>query len=347
MTCSKYRDIDEQRHGAFGVILIELKTHKVVKRLIESSLIGQEFSNDFIIKGSPYYDFYYWSPDSQKFAFVGTHQDKNGLFVLDIETSQVTLLHESPYLYYPVWSPGSTKIMFFDMLQATHWGNNSIYVVNVDGTHLTKLTKKLASYSSFLSEWGKDDNTLYLHSYEFNGSVYNSQHNEIDLETMERIGPHYPSPDPANVVIPSPNHQHELIVRNVDEGIYLKSQDNPEELDVMKYFELVRGSLAIDQFKWSPDSKTIAHYDPKEKAIVLFSVESLTLSVLVKVAQGNPDTPYFIGTFLWLPDGKHIIFVQGSDNHGYEIAISDLSGNVKVLYTAKYPVYIYVEPTIY
>lgn len=338
MTCSMFKQMGEHGYGGFGVILVDLKTHKVIKRLIGSTLIGPEFFDDSGSTGyDPDYEFYYWSPDSKQFAFVGTHEGKSGLFVLDIENSSIKLLYENPNLYYPVWSPGSTKIMFFEMVNSTN-GRNHVYVVNTDGTDLVQVTNDLAYYSSLLSIWGKDDNTVFLNDHEFKG---------INLETMEPTGETLPWPDPANHIISSPNHQYNLTIRNVDEAIYLESKDESQKIDITKYFTVDTTRPSDDQFKWSPDNKTLAHYDPKEKSIVLFSIESLTPAVLAKVAQpetGQSNNNY--GQFLWLPDGKHIIFVQANNGDGYQIAMTDLSGKVKVLYTTKAPVGIHAEPTM-
>ncbi len=340
MTCSMYKQIEEHGYGGFGVILIDLKTHKEIKRLVESTLIGPEFFNDSRSRGyDPVYDFYSWSSDSKQFAFVGTHEGKTGLFVLNIEDSNVTLLFENPNLYYPVWSPGSTKIMFFDMLQQKSWSRNRVYVVNTDGTNLTNMSKDLAYYGALHSFWGNDDNTIFLNYYGFNG---------IDLETMKPNGEILPQPDYANYKIPSPNHQYNLIIRNIDEAIYLESKDDSQRIDITQYFTFETTWPSDSQFQWSPDNKTFAYYNPKEKSIELFSVESLTLSTLTKVAQGETgQSSTFYGRFLWLPDGKHIIFVQANNSGGYQIAITDLSGKVKVLYTAKYPVGIHIEPTVH
>ncbi len=341
LTCGVSKQI-ENGSGKFGIILIDLETHTVSKRLIGSSLIGPGLYYDSrsirVMGYSPHYNgFINWSPDSKNIAFIGTHEGKTGLFVINIENSSVTLLSESQNLYYPIWSPGSKKIMFFDMLQDSHWSRNHVYVVNIDGTHLVKLTKELAYYSSLLSAWGNDENTVYLNDkYGFRG---------INLETMKLNDETLPKPDPANVYTPSPNGQYNLVVRNVYEGAYLESQNGSQSIDVKKYFTLFDSTRPHD-IQWSPDSNTLAHYNPNEGSIVLLSVNNLELTTLVKVNQSSSNqwADNNIGKFSWLPDGKRIVFVQGNGANGFDICITDLSGNIsKITTTVKDFVNLYIE----
>jgi len=97
-------------------------------------------------------------------------------------------------------------------------------------------------------------------------------------------------------------------------------------------------------FQWSPDSKTLAYFDHKENSIALMSVETLAVSQLTKVeVDEKSQWPYYYGNLIWLPDGKQIVFIQGDGSGGFVASVVDLSGNVKTLFTAKYPVGLYAE----
>jgi TolB protein len=76
-----------------------------------------------------------WSPDGQRIAFVSARDGQVGLFVMDADGSNVSLVALETGLNYPTWSPDGTKIAF-GALRNGH----RILVVNADGTGLTELT---------------------------------------------------------------------------------------------------------------------------------------------------------------------------------------------------------------
>lgn len=334
MTCSKYKKIDENNYGFFGIIVIDLNTHKVVKRLVESALIIQAYGDKGTLVNDSDYPYFDWSPNSKQFAFIGTFEGKTGLYNASLENSSAVLLYESQNLLQPKWSPEGNKILFFEVTDTTGYRIDglNVYVVNLDGTHLVKLTEKPGSYSTLLTVWGKDENTVFP----WTGRL---KMEGIDLDTMQPNGETLPSPIIDRDYIPSPDHQFNLSIKNLYEKVFLESNDGSEEIDISKFFNLDRHFLP--DFQWSPDSKTLAYYDPIEKAIVLMSVETLTVSQLVKVAvdeNGEWSDSYVYGEFLWLPDSKQIAFVQGDGSGGFVASLVDLSGNVKTLFTAKYPI---------
>jgi Tol biopolymer transport system component len=323
-----------------GVILIDLKTHDVVKRLAESAVIGKNRSFLFSELSEEYNCATFgWSPNSKQFAFTGTYEGKSGLFVIDIENLSVTLLYEKQNLDVLKWSPEGTKILFFENVNASEPTPDrrfSLYVINLDGTHLVQLTEKPAYFESIVSKWGNDDNTIFLNSWEMKG---------INLDTMQPNGETLPTADLASLVISSPDHQFDLIVNGNSGKVFLESGDISQKTDMSKNFNVdKRGS---PDFQWSPDSKTLAYYGPKEKAILLMSIETLTVSPLVKVAQDDKSqwNEVTYGKYLWLPDSKQIIFTRADGKGGFNVSLVDLLGNVKTLFTAKYPVQLYIEPT--
>ncbi len=91
-----------------------------------------------------------WSPDGRSLVFAdrlapapagyGPQPDPNGygpLYVLDIARARVRRLTRMPASY-PAWSPGGKRIAFAALAAD---GSIDIYLVNLDGSHLLRLTK--------------------------------------------------------------------------------------------------------------------------------------------------------------------------------------------------------------
>jgi Tol biopolymer transport system component len=325
MTCSKFEYKDDKVYGV-GVTLIDLKTHKVVKRLAESAEITiPTFRGTFSPKEDT--SMVGWSPNSKEFAFIGTYDGKSGLFVINIENSSVALLYESPELEYLKWSPGGTKILFFDSMHA-------VYTINLDGTHLTIIEKPESESWGFWryiqqSKWGNDDNTIFLNAGGMIG---------INLDTMLPNGETLPVPEPYAIY--SPDHKFYLQTGNMK--VFLRSEDGSKETVLPNIVGIYN---APGYFQWSPDSKTLAYFDQREKSIALISVETFTTSPLVKVAVDGKSRAFYFGKFIWLPDGKQIIFFQADGSGGFDAILVDLSGNVKKLFTiVNSPDVFQVEP---
>lgn len=97
-----------------------------------------------------------WSPDSRQIAYVSHEPEVEGtqhLYVLNIDgTGKINLTENmgltSPFA--PMWSPNGQQIVF----SAGEPGAAGIYVINANGTNLTRLTGE--SISAFMPGWSPD-----------------------------------------------------------------------------------------------------------------------------------------------------------------------------------------------
>ena len=90
-----------------------------------------------------------WSPDGTQIAFTGGNSA--GVFVMDADGSDQTPLPGAAFGFRPAWSPDGTKIAFdhdTDVL------NFQVFVINADGTGLTRLTTN--STNDFAPAWSPD-----------------------------------------------------------------------------------------------------------------------------------------------------------------------------------------------
>lgn len=275
-----------------------------------------------------------WSPDSKKFSFYGNYQNEtqneSGLYIIDIDSSSITLAYKTSYEVRQKWSSDGSKILLFEMLDDRKLSGN-YYIINSDGTNLVKLNQDPQFNLIGRVNWGKNNSSIFVDGV------------GINLETLQPNGEINKS-DRRSICI-SPNGKFEFIVyeKSVDNFFKFRNSDNPQEIDVTEKFDI---SFLIKCYAWSSDSKNIAYYDDKEKSILLFSPETLNISHLIDV--NIHKRPSFTGIFLWLPDGKQIIFAQPNGiNNGFDVNITDLSGNIKKIFSTNSFVELYIPPNRY
>ena len=321
MTCHLAKS-DNSDNSIWGVILIDLETHEVAKRLAETVLIETRFVGDEAQR---------WSSNSKMFSFYGSYDGETGVYVVDFDHSNTILLYKTPYSTFQKWSPDGSKILLFENLHDPKSNINdrqyNYYVVNSDGTNLIKLNKSPGYNFYGRVNWGKNNNTIFLDG------------EGISLETMQ------PNGEREDITLikhngDSPDGKFNL---NWTDRVNLENRITSEILDTRKIFPSVHDMGDSD---WSPDSKSLAYFDKKKSSIILLSLDTLTNAHLVDVKQ---DASYqygdnFFGNLLWLPDGKQLIFIQAGENGGFEVCVTDLSGNLKTLFTTKFPVRIFIEP---
>ncbi|MFQ6015643.1 MAG: TolB family protein [Anaerolineae bacterium] len=100
-----------------------------------------------------------WSPDGSQIAYVGVHDDEGEIYVMKADGTNARRLTQNPspgrlaagalYVGYPAWSPDGEKIAFMSLQD----GNQEIYVINADGSDLTRLTDNPAVDTQ--PSWGR------------------------------------------------------------------------------------------------------------------------------------------------------------------------------------------------
>lgn len=95
-----------------------------------------------------------WSPNGQNLAFIAhsSHSEPGEIYVIDINSTNVINISNSPTWDdgYPSWSPDSSMIVFMSQRET---GFFNIYVVNIDGTGLKRLTKADSTIEFMYPNW--------------------------------------------------------------------------------------------------------------------------------------------------------------------------------------------------
>jgi Tol biopolymer transport system component len=128
------------------------------------------------------YGFPSWSPDGRRIVCRSSGAAGDGLFIIDIETSEVTpLITGSHHDNFPSWSPIGDLIVF----TSNRDGDYEIYTIKPDGTELRRLTHSPGNdahcawspdgkWIAFASARGgfKDESALHPYNPQPYGDIY-------------------------------------------------------------------------------------------------------------------------------------------------------------------------------
>jgi hypothetical protein len=194
-----------------------------------------------------------FSHDGKKIAFV---KDFKGVYLMNPDgTGQTTVIDGTVAGFtsitsFPDWSPDDTKIVFDAIAKGSQDGGD-IYIVNIDGTGLTRLTTDPANDTT--PAWSPDGQKIAFASLrnpvpnEVNYEIYvmnadGSNQTRITNNTKFDLGPAW-SPDSTRIAFTSRRDDNfEVYVMNADGSNQARLTNNPEQ---------------DSDPKWSPDGTKI------------------------------------------------------------------------------------------
>lgn len=236
-----------------------------------------------------------WSPDGKKIAFMRFIQQGTGLYIMNSDGSNQTLLADNSAMFSYDWSPDSKNIAFGD--------NSGTYIVDVNTKEIRILTSYILEVSGISNpiSWSPDGTKLALSAYPITG-------NNLDIFLANPNGTEI-----TNItndvtfefnVKWSPDGQH-IAVMTEDEVFIVNRDGNGK---TVLYTE-VGAFDGYNRVNWSPDSRTLI-FDNEFGVIRTINIDGSGL-VEVPVTGKCPS---------WSPDGTTLGFIST----GYSVKSQDL-----------------------
>ena len=240
------------------------------------------------------------SPDGRRVAFESERDGAREIYAVNADGSDLTrLTNNDAHDYQPVWSPDGRRIAFIserdgDRLRVPR--NQEIYVMNADGSDVTRLTNNVDDDGQ--PAWSPDARRIAFTSVrDGNADIYvvNEDGSGTTRLTHHAASDWRPSwsPDGRRIAFVS--------IRDSDLSYFPPNSDiyavNVDGTDLAR---LTDNDMVNGEPAWSPDGRRIAFSS---------SQGHRHSSIFVMNADGSEITPLRGGGGLaWSPDGRRIVF---------------------------------------
>lgn len=239
-----------------------------------------------------------WSPDGTMIAWSHSRDENGGIYIMNADGSGQINLTPGVFGFGPSWSPDGSRIAFSAHAETDGFSSDQIFVVNRDGSGLTRLTQTKAT--SFNPRWSPDGSKILFLSNLL------SQGSDRDVFTMSADGTnqlnltntrYLPEADPAW----SPDGRQIAYVGWQEGGgdaeVYVVNEDGSNTR------RITDDSSTHREPTWSPDGQFIAvNRDGGPFPIMLLRADGS--GEPTKVTDNGWDQS-------WSPDGKRIVFTSG------------------------------------
>jgi len=295
-----------------------------------------------------------------KTAVCSVNKGKNWeLALLDLRTGRLkNILSEEQSLRSPTFSPGGDTIAFQKDFEGDE--NHDVVMIRTDGTRVRKITDGVednfmpqfspdGKWIAFLSNRKGDIENLYLVGVR-GGKIAKLTEEELPIKgfawspTGNRIACNVGVGDDDYILMADPikkRARRALSKRNVEYSLagdfggpfpwshdgqrllYLSNENDPVDigelnLGTSKTKWLVRSKNEKYLPQWSPDGTALAYMEHIEPDVV---VKLMTGKVTKTVSPSGGSCR----AMRWMPDGKRVIFVNGSSIRPEEVYISSAS----------------------
>jgi len=299
-----------------------------------------------------------YSPDGSKIVLYSKKDgSKYEIYLIDLDKPNndwVRLTNNNNQERYPFFSPDGNKVLF----QTDRDGNNEIYIMDLDGSNQTNLTKTDVAIQTYDSEiqpiWDNNCTSSCHISSNLNGGLNLSSsisYSEIvnvasqGYSGLMRVKPE----DPNNSVL------YQKIIGNTSFGDRMPKGGSPldqtDEDKIKKWIE--DGATGWTAVGNADDSYSIfgSPFSPDGSKIVFSSNRTGYNEVYIMDIDGSNQTQITNNAYndynpLFTPDGKKIVFDSTRDG-GSEIYIMDIDGTNQTNLTMSSGGYNYLHQVSY
>lgn len=253
-----------------------------------------------------------WAPDGTTIVFVSESNGRSDLFLANVESLGITpnitvpksgqsfkstqITHIEGILRFPVWSPDGTRIAFDSDIGGTF----NLYVVNPDGSELTRITHHEGDGSARVPQWSPDGTRIAFFS-DSDGTfdIYVIKPDGTDLTQITRTegdsGAWYPvwSPDGTRIAF----HSN----RDGTFDIFVVNPDGTGLTQITR----TEGDTGAMAPQWSPDGTRIVFSSGQDGKSAI-SIANSDGSGLTQITDAEEFE--FALTPQWSPDGTRIAF---------------------------------------
>jgi Tol biopolymer transport system component len=154
----------EKNNFFIDLYLADAETGRVKRRLVKSTLSNNYESLRFINSAGTF------SPDGRYFAIAVKHKDRDDLVILDVPRDREVRRMMLPLngLTTPAWSPDGKQLVF----TGYDGGLSDLFIVNVDGTGLRRLTTDKAA--DLQPSWSPDGKSIAFTTDRGPGTDFNT-----------------------------------------------------------------------------------------------------------------------------------------------------------------------------
>lgn len=234
-----------------------------------------------VLSGKAYKFWYSWSPDNQSILFQSDfHPPISRVFMIDPDGSNLRTILDDPESrsWLPHISPDGKKVAFC----SDRTGEFNIYVMNLDGTDLTRLT----DFDSCNPQWSPDGSQIAFHS-DVTGDfdIYKMDADGSNLVNLTNnpatdMGPNW-SPDGKRISFISSRNS---VGENTD--IFIMNSDGSGVVDLTNNPSTNSGG------SWSPDGRYLVFESNRTGGYQLYFIEvDNPIAALIPVASENPSAP--------------------------------------------------------
>ncbi len=251
-----------------------------------------------------------WSPDGKKFLFTRIHAGKMGLWTVNIDGSELTLLlpkANTPH-FDAHWAPDSKRVLFvYDILQGTD-GKLQLDIMNADGSGQKNLLAHKGTFEEsprysrdgtkilWTSTRNKNQDIWFMDA---DGKNQKALTNDLAIDNSPTW-----SPDGKRIAFASARAGSlDIWVMNADGSEQKRLTDHPR----MDYWP-----------SWSPDGKTIAFTTNRDGNYEIYLMNSDGTN------QRNVTThPSNDNWATWSPDSRRLAWITNRDGD-YAIYVAEV-----------------------